>query len=115
MLDEEIIFDRGVVRPLPDLGARMEQGKRNVNPDGFLYPPWSREYRQNIAFTSDGMKYGERTQVPGSQRPAPLFKLHASHELALDAPVAATLRAGDGGFIVQLLAYLHGVRLQFED
>lgn len=115
MVNEEIAFDGGVARPLPDLPARIEHGKDSANPDGFLYPPRSRTFRQNIAFTSEGVKHGERAEVPGSQRPASLFKLHAPHELAFDAPVARALRTSDGGFIVQLLAYVHGVRLQFED
>lgn len=55
-------------------------------------------------------------EIPKTERPAHLRPVLASHELRLsDLVIAEDLRKGPGAFIIYLLAYLFGTRLQFHD
>jgi hypothetical protein len=54
--------------------------------------------------------------IPNSDKPAPLFSMPASHSLVIVNPlVKDNLRNGDVGFLVHLLAFFFGTRLQFSD
>jgi hypothetical protein len=61
-----------------------------VDSDGFLYPP-----------------------LKDTRHPSTVLRLPASHIIEVETPLAGTFRERDGGFLLHLLAYLYGYRLQF--
>lgn len=79
--------------------------------DGFIYPP------MQYTATVDPSNPSKQTKKPNSDRPAHLFRMPASHYIEMnsnsgDLPGA---RRGHTGFIINLLGYLYGTRLQFCD
>lgn len=103
-------FDAGEIRPLPEIEKVREAIESYTNEDGFLYPPLSHRSRLD-------WKTGEVLEkIPGTERPAHLHQVPPSHELYLcvSGTVEET-RKGAGAFIIHLLAYLFGIRLQFHD
>ena len=103
-------FDAGEIRPLPEIEKVREAIESYTNEDGFLYPPLSHRARLD-------WKTGEVLEkIPGTERPAHLHQVPPSHELYLC--VSGTVeeaRKGASAFIIHLLAYLFGIRLQFHD
>lgn len=101
---DAIVFDGGRVSPVAEYDKVLAWVDEYTHEDGFLYPPLTRKVRES----------GE--QVPRTERPALLHHVPASHELLLYAnDMKDNLRRGPGAFVIQLLAYLFGVRLQFFD
>jgi hypothetical protein len=103
-------FGAGRLRPVSEHAALLQELKAATNRDGFLYPPTQVTKQRAI-----GDPDAEYVEIPGSQRPAPIFRLPASHEIEIDTPVVADSRAGDAGFVMHLVAALYGYRLQFHD
>jgi len=115
-VNQKIEFEGGSLTPVPNLEDLITQVKDCTNPDGFVYPPYTRTYQERFELTPEGTEVTARTPVPGSERPALLFQLPASHILSVDTPFSKRpFRDGDGGFLLNLIAYLFGVRLQFHD
>jgi len=114
-----IEFQGGRINPVPNLNALVEEIMKEVNEqDGFLYPPITRTWRVEHEFTAEGIMPSSRTPTPirGSRREAPLFQLPVTHILTIDHPSTdIDFRRGDGAFILHLLGYLFGTRLQFKD
>lgn len=110
-----IEFAGGSIKSLPDLSARQAEVARRENPDGFAYPPQVERVRfDRFPPRSDGSETEER--IPGTERPSLLHRLPASHEITLsNQDPSASCRESDGAFIVHLLGYLFGVRLQFAE
>jgi len=99
-----IEFEGGIISPVSNYDEVLARVERNAHEDGFLYPPLS--WRVNES--------GEEIQK--TERPAHLHPVTVSHELALHfSGTAENLRRGPSGIVVHLLAYLFGIRLQFED
>lgn len=96
------------ISPLDDHEARREWLVKSSNEDGFLYPPQVSAFRYSLDRKS-------RKKVPRTSRPAQTFHLPASHVLRVHAPIESELPCSDATFLVQVLAYLNGTRLQFED
>ena len=98
-----IEFEGGRISPVPNYNEGLALVEQYTHEDGFLYPPIGCRVNES----------GE--EVPKTRRPAHLHPVTASHELSL--PFSGTtedLRKGPGGIVILLLAYLFGVRLQFE-
>jgi hypothetical protein len=103
-------FDGGEISPIREITKIRKRVEKLTNPDGFLYAP--RSYR----VTLDPTNQKKSRKVPGSERPALLHPVPPSHQLKLSAPGnQEELRKGAGSFLMHLLAYLFGVRLQFHD
>ena len=98
------------IEPLPDLNALVERFRGQSNKDGHYYPPMS----EQVSFP-DWPDETRKEPVPQTSRPAQLFRLPPSHSLELLSPCSADPHSGDAAFVVQLLAYLHGTRLQLTD
>jgi len=112
-----INFQGRKINPVTNLDALVEKTMKEVNEqDGFLYPPITRTWRVEHEFTVEGIIPTSRTPVRGSRREALLFQLPVTHILTIDHPSTdIDFRRGDGAFILHLLGYLFGTRLQFKD
>lgn len=103
-------FDGGTISPIPEIYKVRKRVEKYANEDGFLYPPVS--YRVRLEPKTSKI-FG---RIPGSERPAHLHRVPPSHDLRLHvAGTVDELRKGLGAFIIHLLAYLFGIRLQFYD
>jgi len=100
-------FGSGRVYAVADFEERSRLVKEASNVDGFYYPP--REWRETVRGT-------RRKKIPRTDRPAHLFQLPSSHVIELPGRWSAeSYRRGLSAFVMHLLAYLHGTRLQFHD
>ena len=104
LLCEYVIeFEGGTISPVSNYDEVLALVEQYTHEDGFLYPPLG--WRVNES--------GE--EVPKTRRPVHLHPVTASHELSLHfSGTTEDLRKGPGGIVIHLLAYLFGVRLQFE-
>lgn len=110
----EFKFEGGEIVRLPNFEETAEWVKQRKHPDGFAYP------RQVI--TCEQIKYPAEQddptawqEIPGTERPGLINRLPSSHEIRLEGfDSNADLRLADGGFLVHLLGYLYGVRMQFK-
>ena len=85
-----IEFDGGKISPIAEFDKNASWIDKYTHEDGFLYP--------------------------STERPAHLHRTPPSHELCLfESGTIEEIREGPGSFIIQLLAYLFEVRLQFHD
>ncbi len=103
-------FDGGKIAPIPEYDELMVWVHQYVNEDGFLYPP----IVHRVELDSVTMKYLRK--LPKTKRPAHLHRVPASHELVL--PVSGTQEdfgRSPASFLIHLLSYLFGTRLQFCD
>lgn len=78
--------------------------------DGFIYPPIS----HTVEF--DSITGKEVRKIPKTERPSLLHKLPISHKVIIEQPISKTnVREADASFLVHLLSYVFGTRLQFKD
>ena len=112
-----IEFRGGRITPVSNLDALIEETMKEVNEqDGFLYPPITRTWRVEHEITDEGIIPTSRTPIRGSRREAHLFQLPITHILTIECPrTHLDFRHGDGAFILHLLGYLFGTRLQFKN
>jgi len=105
-----IEFDGGKISPIPDFDENTAWVDKYTNEDGFFYP--ATVPREEVdPITMEPLKY-----IPKTERPAHLHSIRPSHELCLSTSgLPKDIREGPGSFIIHLLAYLFGVRLQFHD
>lgn len=96
------------IRPLPDYDERRAWYEKYSNADGYFYPPQvdTYELRQNGT---------RKRKVPRTSRPAPLFRLPASHTVEIRSPVEETPPYSDSTLLLHVLAFIFGTRLQFEE
>jgi hypothetical protein len=105
-----IEFDGGRISQVPELDEVSASIRKDTHEDGFLYPPI--EYRAKV----DPVTLKPLEKIPKTERPAHLYRIPRSHELSLSAfGTPDDIRKGPGSFVIHLLAYLFGVRLQFHD
>lgn len=98
-----------VVRPLDDYPDVITWLDKRQHKDGFLYPPRSREVELDPATRP-------RREIPNTRRPAALWRPRASHALEVRTSLDRDAFRRDAGlFVIHLLAYLLGTRLQFAD
>lgn len=106
-----IEFDGGSISPVSEFDEVTAWVDSYTNQDGFLYPPMARQVV--VDPRTDG---GVVEEVPKTKRPALMYRLPASHTLRLsDSGTREQLRQGIGAFVIHLLGYLFGTRLQFWD
>ncbi|MBM4273334.1 MAG: hypothetical protein FJ134_02575 [Deltaproteobacteria bacterium] len=105
-----IEFDGGTVTLLPFYKESEAWVDEYLHEDGFLYPPLVSKYR------CDPVTLKPIEKIPKTQRPANLHRIPPSHELILTGKKEDDdLRKESGAFIIYLLSYLFGTRLQFYD
>ena len=114
-----IEWDNGKAMPISDIKGVISEVQKEINEDGFLYPPMSETYTTNIidrgGKTIPTDKATWRVKL-NSSRPALLHKLPISHKIELSKPHnPESFRGKDGGFLMHFIGYLFGYRLQFED
>ena len=103
-------FDGGTISPIPEIYKVRKRVEKYTNEDGFLYPPLS--HRVQLEPRTNKIL----RKIPGTERPAHLHRVPPSHELRLRVSgTTEELRKGPGAFVIHLLAYLFGMRLQFHD
>ncbi|MGB8318910.1 MAG: hypothetical protein WCE54_12340 [Ignavibacteriaceae bacterium] len=104
-----IVFENGIIEPIPKFDENFEWIKNYLNKDGFIYPPIAMNYR--IDFSSN-----KREEIPNTEKPALLHKIPPSHNIMIDNPIySVEYRKWDLNFIIQMLAFIKGVRLQFAE
>jgi len=106
-----IIFDNVKILPLDDYDeAKNYIEKCKNNKAGFLYPPISCEGSWDIKTNKIEKK------IKTKQQPASLYKTFMSHSLIIDSLTTINEdRNGQAAFIIHLLGYLCGTRLQFQN
>ena len=106
---QKIDFIHGVITPLPEFEQNYLLISKNLNKDGFIYPPAVNDYSIN-------WETYEKTKIENTEKPAELFKIAPSHSIEIFDPIyVAECRKWDSNFIIQLLAFIKGVRLQFSE
>ncbi len=95
------------IAPLPDFESVAARFKSDTNKDGYFYPS-----SIETVTLPDWPDETRREPVPGTKRPAHLFFLPDSHQLTIVDPLSADPIRDDAAFIVHLLGYLYGTRLQ---
>jgi len=87
--------------------------KETVNRDGFIYP------RMTYSAVVNPTTMREIKRIPNSERPTLLYKLPPSHHIEFETDdimkEKKELRRELFGFIMHLIGYIFGVRLQFHD
>src|SRR5580765_5951796 len=97
------------IEPLPDFAERWGAVQPDVNPqDGFVYPPTEK----TVTYPVD--RPDQKKTVEGTRRTRLLWSLPASHVLRLPSRKVRDVEQEDVWFLVNLLAYLFGVRLKPE-
>lgn len=107
---ESYIFDGGKITVVDDFDSAWNWVKKYANRDGFVYPPSQRNYRRD-PITREGKEI-----VPNTERPALLHNMPVSHSIELiDGGGVDEQRKGPSGFLIHLLGFILGYRLQFHD
>jgi hypothetical protein len=103
----DLHFRSGKIVAVPEFDEALKSLKKYLHEDGYFYPPMQK------TITTDSR--GRDRTVPKTKRPAHLFRLPASHELEMMIRPESDIREGSAGFVIHLLAFLFGTRLQFAD
>lgn len=107
-MDYSICFEDVKICPIEKFSEVKNWVKNYVNEDGFVYPPL--EHR--IELDMETLK--EKRVIPNTERQSLLHKIPYSHSIIVKDPAYKNeLRKWDYAFLVNILAFLHGTRLQF--
>lgn len=105
-----IEFEGGSISPVSEFKEAVALVDSHTNQDQFLYPGMS----QQVILDPKTNQMLEA--LPKTKRPALLHHLPASHTLCFSDPsTMEDPRRGAGAFVIHLLGYLFGTRLQFWD
>lgn len=99
------------VHPLEDHAEVAKLFTDALNRDGFYYHGAVSQYRIPIVQGAEG----EPQLIEGTTRPSHLFDLRPSHRLVVNQPIANEPATNAAAFVVYLLAYLYGTRLQLSE
>jgi len=114
--DQTIEFEGGQIVPLDTFLDAATWVAAYAHKDGFLYPP---VVTTQLGSPLPGMPWSAVEDFrwedePHTNRPALLHHLPSSHEIGLrERPINGDLRSNEGAFLLNLAAYVFGVRLQF--
>src|SRR6185369_5421421 len=105
-----LVFDDVEIRPRPEYAELVACLDQREHRDGFVYPPQTHQ----VARDPTTLELGD--EIPNTKRPAFLWRLPASHSIVVRTDVESSdFRQSIGLFIIHLVAYLFGTRLQFHD
>lgn len=111
---DTIAFDGGSIEPTGAFQDGLKYIEKNENRDGYIYPPQVTSSIQAIDFETGQL--GKSQIIPNSTKPSPVLSLPASHILLIDNPLdRENIRSEDAGFVIHLLGFIFGTRLQFSD
>ena len=103
-----ICFNGVRITPIEKFNDVKAWIKEHANEDGFIYPP----IVNRIELDLKTMK--EKRVIPNTEKPALLHKIPHSHSISIQNPMyKENLRKWDFAFLINLLGFLHGTRLQF--
>lgn len=103
-------FERGTIPLLPSYKEGEAWIEKYLHEDGFLYPPLVSTYKCKPITLEPYEK------KPRTERPALLQEIPPSHDLLFPRIIEGEdIRNESGAFIIHLLSYLFGTRLQFYD
>jgi hypothetical protein len=98
------------IEPLSEYDVTLKAMTKESHEDGFMYPPLSQLWR------ADPVTLKPTKRIPRTKRPSLLYRIPPSHQITFERRYELNeLRVGAAGFLVHLLGYLYGVRLQFHD
>ena len=103
----DLSFRSGKILTVREFDDGLKSLKKYLHEDGYFYPPMQK------TITHDSK--GKSRTIPKTKRPTHLFRLPASHELHVMFQPEPDIREGSAGFVIHLLAFLFGTRLQFAD
>lgn len=107
--DLPIVFEGISINPLANHADIVAAINRVEHEDGFWYSPPSRRVEL------DPHTHEPVRDVPNTERPAFLWKVPATHRLTVPTNLDRdAFRRETGLFVIHLLGYLFGTRLQFE-
>jgi len=101
-----------VIYPVDNFDELEKDIKKYVNLDGFIYPP------QIYSAELDPVTFQKISRIPNSERPAHLYRMPASHNIESkqdDDKNKEDVRSTFFSFIMHMLGYIYGTRLQFHD
>ncbi len=103
---DDINFDGGKIFIVDEYEDSKNFVKDNVNQDGFYYPPITHRVNKKTSEV-----------IPNTQKIAMLYRLPISHNLVINNPTEYydIEKKHDAHFILQLLSYIFGTKLQFQD
>ncbi len=82
--------------------------------DGYIYPQTQQTVK--LKYNSEKKDYVQDQVIPNSKKPADLFKMPISHKLIIyGLNSSKEHRNTDAGILINLIGYLYGFRLQFND
>lgn len=100
------------IYPVDNFDELEKDIKKYVNRDGFIYPP------QTYSAKLDPVTFQEIGKIPNSGRPAHLYTMPVSHNIEAkqeDVRNREDIRRTFFSFIMHILGYVYGTRLQFFD
>lgn len=109
-IKESYTFEGGRITVVKDFDKAQKWMEEYVNKDGFLYPPVTTRVK------CDPVTMEKKEPIPNTERQALLHKIPYTHSIELhDSGAIDELRKGPSAFIINLLGFLLGYRLQFHD
>lgn len=105
--NESFEFEGGKIEVIANFQKSEEWVKKHVNNDGYIYPPLVSNIERNGVSQLD-------SEALAAGRPAHVYSLPASHSLELFNGYY-DVKSRDASYIVYLLGYIFGTRLQFHD
>jgi len=103
-------FEGGKIIPHPKFEEAATWVDKYTHEDGFLYPSIKNRW------VVDPSTMKPLRKIPKTEKPAHLYRIPPSHKICLSGlDIHEDMRKGPGFFLINLLAYLFGVRLQFHD
>jgi len=109
-------FAHGRIVPVSDYASVKKDVEAAAHKNGYLFPPEiSRQRAMPESYDPTTGGYAKWEAVPNTKRPSPVQFLPVSHELTVHGLNASEGREGIGSFIIHLVAFVYGVRLQFHD
>lgn len=107
---QALSFDGGSIEPKETYEEGLRYIEEHGKNDGYIYPP------QVQSATFDLETEQPVDVIPNSIKPASVFLLPASHDLIIKNPISENnVRLEDAGFLIHLMAFFFGTRLQFSD
>ncbi|MEK6545681.1 MAG: hypothetical protein AABZ28_04025 [Nitrospinota bacterium] len=109
-LKKSYIFEGGKIAVLEDFDKAQQWMEEYLNRDGFLYPPITQ------SITCDPVTMEKKETISNTERPALLHRIPSTHSIEIHGcGDIDELRKGPSAFVINLLGFLLGYRLQFHN
>lgn len=109
-IKQSYVFDGGRINVVDEFEKAREWIEKYTNKDGFLYPPIEKRFKL------DPLTLEKKEVIPKTEKPALLHKLPYTHSIEMDDDCTIEeQRKGSSAFIINMLGFSLGYRLQFHD